>query len=263
MVSTVKDRLRAKMIENAIEINRLNKRVHETVKRREESQQARQEWSHACEEFFVRYEELCLPGGWDERFFERILSGDEATIEVALCFLEVRPYFFRSGYLWKDILRKCKRAPMSGEQSERFGNFLEKYTEWRKLRNLSSKRGAAVRLDLWPIVKHFYKFFPVHLSDGKFDGVVTVGDLYAILCKALKLEPLDAPDKRNGVVRGPCRAVRQADMSVWAREYRAWKQSVWTPEDIWATLVSIIADVCKPDNSLAISPETILRKTKR
>ena len=40
-------------------------------------------------------------------------------IEIALCFLEVRPYFFRSGYHWKTILQKCKRAPISGEQSER------------------------------------------------------------------------------------------------------------------------------------------------
>ena len=26
------------------------------------------------------------------------------TVEAAICFLECRPYFFRSGYMFKDIL---------------------------------------------------------------------------------------------------------------------------------------------------------------
>lgn len=126
------DQLRARITENAREINRLHSRIHETYKGRKESEQALQEWRHACEEFHARYGLLCLPGGWDDRFFERILSGEHDAIEVALCFLEVRPYFFRSGYLWKDIFRKCKRAPMAGEQAERFGILLAKYTEWKQ-----------------------------------------------------------------------------------------------------------------------------------
>jgi len=34
----------------------------------------------------------------------RILYGDPEAMEAAICFLEVRPYFFRSGYMYKDIL---------------------------------------------------------------------------------------------------------------------------------------------------------------
>jgi hypothetical protein len=208
-----------------------------------------------------RYSQLCLPGGRDDGFIERLLAGDPATIEVALCFLEVRPYFFRSGYHWKTLLQKCKRAPMSGEQTARFRNLLEKYTVWKQLRNLSSKRGAAVKRDLWPIVRHFHKLFPVKLPNLKFDGVVTAGDLYAILCMALKLEPLGEPNKEKGAVREPCRPVPQADMSVWARKYNAWKSSPWTPEDVWATLVLIIVTAYKLDASLVVSPNTVLRKT--
>ena len=40
----------------------------------------------------------------DAGFLELILAGDPATIEVALCFQEARPYFFRSGYHWKTTL---------------------------------------------------------------------------------------------------------------------------------------------------------------
>ncbi len=201
-----REQLRAMMIQNAAEINRLKRRIDETARRRSENEQLRQEWSQACEEFHTRYGELCIPGGLDPGFYGRILAGDPATIEVALCFLEVRPYFFRSGYHWKTILQKCKRAPMSGEQSERFARLLERYTEWKRLRSQSSKRGADVRRDLLPLLLRFYNLFPVKLSDGKFDGLVTVGDLYAVLCTALKLEPHSQPEKQKGVVRKPRRA---------------------------------------------------------
>lgn len=93
------------------------------------SDEAREEWSQACAEFHARYEELCLPWGPYPNFHEKLVAGDPEIVEVALSFLEVRPYFFRSGYHWKTILKKCKRAPMSGQQRERFTVVLQKYAE--------------------------------------------------------------------------------------------------------------------------------------
>jgi hypothetical protein len=147
---------------------------------------------------------------------------------------------------------------MSVEQSERFARFVEKYTEWKRLRVLSAKRGAAVRRDLLPLLVRFCRLFPVKLSDAKFDGLVTVGDLYNVLCTALKLEPHSQPETQKGVVREPRRAVPQGDTLACAGEYTAWRQYAWTPEDVWATLVSTIAEVYKLDSSFAISSETIL-----
>lgn len=255
-----RDLLRAKMIENAAEINRLHSRIHETLRRRDESEELRQEWQTACEEFHARYEELFLPSGPYLNLYDQIKAGDPDTLEIALCFLELRPYFFRSGYHWKTILQKCKSAPMSGEQAERFALLLAKYNEWKKLRVLSKQRGAAIRRFLWPLLRRFYKLFPVKLSDAKFDGLVTVGDLYAIVCKALKIEPHSQPEKDKGVVREPCRAVAQADMSIWAREYSAWRDAKWTPEDVWTTLVSTIADAYELNPSFEITPQTVLRE---
>jgi hypothetical protein len=34
--------------------------------------------------------------------------------------------------MFKDILRKCKRAPLSGEQSARLKVIIEKLGEWRR-----------------------------------------------------------------------------------------------------------------------------------
>lgn len=137
-----RERLRAKMLENAAEISRLHRRIHETVKRRADSEKLQQEWSRSCQEFHANYGKLCIPGGWDDGFLDRILAGDPSTIEIALCFLEVRPYFFRSGYHWKTILQKCKRAPMSGEQAERFAQLLDKYAQWKMLRKHRGTRGG-------------------------------------------------------------------------------------------------------------------------
>jgi hypothetical protein len=33
--------------------------------------------------------------------------------------LEVQPYFFRSGYMFSEIMKKLKRAPLSTDQFER------------------------------------------------------------------------------------------------------------------------------------------------
>lgn len=126
-----REELREQMMANAAEINRLHGRVHETVKRRDESEALRQEWSRACEEFHRRYGELCLPGGWKEDFFDRLHAGDYDAVEAALCFLEVRPYFFRSGYHWKTLLKKCRSATTNAEQAERYAEVVRRYAEWK------------------------------------------------------------------------------------------------------------------------------------
>src|SRR6476659_6031034 len=92
--SDKREELRKKMIENAAEINRLHHCIHETCKRRDESEDLHQECSQACAEFHAHYTELCLPGGLNPDFYDRLRAGDPDMIEVALCFLEVRPYFF-------------------------------------------------------------------------------------------------------------------------------------------------------------------------
>jgi hypothetical protein len=255
----LREKLRAQMIENASEINRIYRRIHETFKRRDESDELRQEWSQACNEAHLRYSELCLPGGWYPDLYDRIKAGDPDAIEVALCFLEVRPYFFRSGYHWKTILQKCKRAPMSGEQAERFKTLFENYNEWKKLRTLSSQRGAAVRHELWPVIRRFHNLFPVRIADFRFDGVATVGDLYALLCTALKVEPLTDPDNDKGTVRQPCRVLPQADMSIWAREFGAWREAAWTQRTCgrhsfptsWTDMDSILHSRSPPKRSFS------------
>jgi hypothetical protein len=123
----IKERIR----ESAAEIVRLHARVHETVADRGKNPAKRREWESATTELRSRYDRLAFPGGYTGAL-ERISSGEPNAMEAAICFLECRPYFFRSGYMFKDILRRCRRAPLSDEQVARLKKIEERLAEWRQ-----------------------------------------------------------------------------------------------------------------------------------
>jgi len=132
------DRMKERICENAAEIVRLHSRIHETLAQRSKSSERKREWELACAEFHARYEGLAFPGGY-RGALDRISSGDTEAMEAAICFLECRPYFFRSGYMFKDILRRCRRAPLFPEQAARLKVIEQKLLEWRE-RKLAKKR---------------------------------------------------------------------------------------------------------------------------
>jgi hypothetical protein len=124
------DEIKQQLALNAQEITGLQGRIHETVRFRGHSQEQRNEWERACEEFHSRYDQLAFPGSYDTAF-DRIFAGDEEAIETALCFLESRPYFFRSGYMWKKISRRLKHADLTDQQLARLKMVMDKYNAWR------------------------------------------------------------------------------------------------------------------------------------
>ena len=68
-----------------------------------------------------------------------MLEGDQHTIEAAHCFLELRPYFFRSGYMRKELLRKINRGPLSLKQLARLQVAQERQAE-RNAKRASTDR---------------------------------------------------------------------------------------------------------------------------
>lgn len=122
------------IIENAKRINQLSQRISDTFKLRDKNKHKRREWQSACADFHSQYDALAFPGGLSGAY-ERIVAGDPTAVEAAICFLECRPYFFRSGYMFKDILRKAKRAPLKNDQEARLKAVLKAYAEYRESRN--------------------------------------------------------------------------------------------------------------------------------
>jgi len=139
------ERVKERIRENAAEIVRLHSRIHETLAQRSNSAEKKREWKQACAEFDARYEGLAFPGGYGGAL-DRISSGDPEAMEAAICFLECRPYFFRSGYMFKDILRRCRRAPLFAEQATRLKVIEQKLLEWRERKQAKKKNRYQNRL---------------------------------------------------------------------------------------------------------------------
>ena len=115
---------------NAAEIKRLHALVHETARRRNDSPQARTAWQSACAEFHRRYDALAFPGGYAATLSGLVL-GNQQVIDATLSFLEVRPYFFRSGYMRKVLLRKIKQVDLAPQQRDRLKGILLRQSMWR------------------------------------------------------------------------------------------------------------------------------------
>jgi len=123
------DNFKMTILLNAEVINRLKKRINETFA----DGKRRVEWKEACREFHAKYEELAFPGG-ERTAYKRILSGDYNAIEAGLAFIECRPYFFRSGYMFKDLLRKLKKAPLDDGQQQRLDIVIKKFKDYKAQR---------------------------------------------------------------------------------------------------------------------------------
>jgi hypothetical protein len=118
---------------NAAEIIRLHLRVHETFRDRGQDPDHHRAWQDAASAFHARYDALAFPGGWSGAL-GRLVEGDPTTMESAVLFLEQRPFFFRSGYMWRDILRKARQAPLSDPQKARLAAVIERWEAYKALR---------------------------------------------------------------------------------------------------------------------------------
>nr|GAT45554.1 predicted protein [Mycena chlorophos] len=127
---------------NSAEASRLHGRIHETFAKRDVSPEKREEWKQACEVFRRRYNELAFPGGYDGAL-DRLVAGNEEAMEAAICFPEMRPYFFRSGYMFDTLLRKAKHAPLSIEQSARLQLVVDQVRAWKALKRKKQRPDEA------------------------------------------------------------------------------------------------------------------------
>jgi hypothetical protein len=137
-------RIREAIERNAAEIRRLHGAVHETLKTRSLSPAHEERWKQACAVFHGSYDRLAMPGGYGSLQFG-LAEGDPNAVETALCFLELRPYFFRSGYMFKALLRKVRRANLDEDQKLRLLDVMRRQQAWKDM-----KRAGAAAPDTRP-----------------------------------------------------------------------------------------------------------------
>lgn len=103
---------------NAAELRALHDSVWITFTRRARSPADRAAWELACRRFRENHDRLAFPGGL-ARGMASLAAGDLTTIETSIRFLEADPWFFRSGYIKAEILRRLRRAELTPVQVAR------------------------------------------------------------------------------------------------------------------------------------------------
>jgi hypothetical protein len=101
-------------------VRALHARLHETSRLRGGGAGAYADWEDACQQFHTYASTL-------DPFLERACREkrytDKDLIEFVICFLEVDPHFFRSGYLKQELLTRIKRSEL-------------RKPDWRRLRGV-------------------------------------------------------------------------------------------------------------------------------
>ena len=113
-----------------IEIRKLHNAIHDSFKRKDRSDYERNIWKDACVQFHSKYSALCFLNGF-ANIKDRLMSGIHDDMEYAVDFVEIRPYFFRSGYMYQYLLRHLKNAPLPESLKIRYERVLAEYKAYR------------------------------------------------------------------------------------------------------------------------------------
>lgn len=101
--------------ENTNKINQKHLLIKKTFEHRDIDPEA---WSQATKDFHSTYDQLAFPGGL-EHALKNLKNKDPGTIEIAIIYLEVDPYYFRSGYIKTKVIRLLKHVELPSKVAEK------------------------------------------------------------------------------------------------------------------------------------------------
>ena len=102
--------------------NAHHKAIHSTFACRNQGPKAWNAWEDAnCAWHAQRYPTDRL---WDDEFLADLRASDRQAIEEAILYLEVDPWYFRSGYLKERLIRGLKAANLTERDRRRLRNVI-------------------------------------------------------------------------------------------------------------------------------------------
>ena len=113
-------------------INALHDAIYESLPFRTKSEAHRKKWEDACRAFHAFRHPIFE--FHDPEVRRKVRSGIEPWRSDALLFLEVDPWFFRSGYLKERLLRALKGADLNSEECDRLNRVLVAVVDSRERR---------------------------------------------------------------------------------------------------------------------------------
>lgn len=90
-------------------LGELHAQVHRTFRRRDLDAESRLEWERAADAFRSYVSRM---DRYIERASQKDRYSDKNLLEFVVCFLEVDPWFYRSGYLKEAFLTRLKRSDL-------------------------------------------------------------------------------------------------------------------------------------------------------
>jgi len=127
----------------AAKLEALHAAIDRTVVDRDKNDEARRAWDSACEAFHT-YRSRMDP--YLERACDEERYADSDLLEFAVAFLEVDPWFFRSGYLKQILLTRLKRSDLSEPLRQRLRRVLADAARRRGTREFKHYCRLAVSL---------------------------------------------------------------------------------------------------------------------
>lgn len=140
--------------DEAAKLQRLHAAVHETFVHRDRDARSRQVWSDACEAFHTHVSAI---DGYLDRACDERRYVDRQVIEFSTCFLEVDPWFFRSGFLKQELLTRLKRSDLDKQTRERLRAVLIDAVNRRGTREFRYYCRLAVHLATFDLVKQLQR----------------------------------------------------------------------------------------------------------
>ena len=128
------------ILKSEAKIQRLHHLIGSTFAKRDDNKQSYESWQNACANFHQNYSALVFHSDnfeGEEDLIELLAHNSANGVyarEFAICFIELRPYYFRSGYLYKRLLRKLKHAPLTQDQLSRYDKINQAYWQYRQNR---------------------------------------------------------------------------------------------------------------------------------
>jgi hypothetical protein len=108
--------LRSQIAHQAASVREAHQAVNATVRHRHEGPKQRGAWEEAVRQFHAHIQALYGPL---YEAMDRLAAGDQPAVEMAVTFLELDPYCFRSGYLKADLIRSLVRVELPAEHASR------------------------------------------------------------------------------------------------------------------------------------------------
>lgn len=153
--------------------NRHHERIDAAVANRDKSREAFEVWRQICQE----WHDSTLPTDylWSDETQRRMKEGDRETLDDVLLFLEVDPWFFRSGYLKELLLDNLRQAPLTEDDKARIRRALIKIAGGKNRREFSRWCSLAVKVTNDAFERELEEQAKEHdaESSGKFSSLLT------------------------------------------------------------------------------------------